>query len=114
MKKVNYFLSVIVCLAVVTMTSCSDDHDHADCHECHIAQEMSDGSEMMWEISNSSGGEDFCGSELSTVEDPEYMHTVTDTLTCTMGNHLLPPGEYGEANGYEIHCEDHGDHDDDD
>ena len=112
MKKVNYFLSAIVCLAVVTMTSCSDDHDeHADCHECHIALEQADGSEMMWDITNSSGGEDFCGSELTTVEDPAYMHTVTDTLTCTMGTHLLPPGEYGEANGYEIHCEDHGDHD---
>ena len=109
MKKLNYLFAAFVFLAIATMTSCSKSED--ECHECHIALEMADGSEMMWDITNSSGGEDFCGDELTTVENPSYMHTVSDTLWCTMGTHPLPPGEYGADNGYEIHCEEHGDHD---
>ena len=41
------------------------------------------------------------------------MYTVTDTLYSSDGI-PLPPGEYGPGSAnsqYEIHCEDHGDHD---
>ncbi len=107
MKKSNYLLSAIVACSIALMSSCSSSDE--DCHECHIALENSDGTETMWEISNSSGGEDFCANELITVEDPAYMHTVTDTLTSDDGLVLLP-GEYGVSNGYEIHCEEHADH----
>ena len=114
MKSINLILAVLA--TAFMMSSCSDDHDdHADCHECHLSLPMSDGSEMMWNITNSAGGEDFCGDELADAEGPSYVYTVTDTLTCTMGTHTIPPGEYGpgstDNSQYEIHCEDHGNHD---
>ena len=111
MKKVNYLLTAVAFMFGVTFTSCSDSHDDA-CHECHIALENADGSETMWEMTNSSGGEDFCGEELTTVEAPGYDHSVSEMLISIGGNDTLQPGDYGASNGYEIHCEDHGDHDD--
>ena len=106
MKKTN-LLTLAVLSSVLVFTSCSKDDDHVDdCHECHIALENEDGTETMWEIANSSGGEEFCGTDLATVEDPSYMHTVTDTLTSSDGLVLLP-SDYGASNGYEIHCEEH-------
>ena len=108
MKKVN--LVLMSCMIIVFISSCSDSHDDA-CHECHIALENADGSETMWEMQNSSGGEDFCGEELTTVEAPGYDHSVSEILISTVGNDTLQPGDYGASNGYEIHCEDHGDHD---
>ena len=102
---------VITSCLVAMFISCSSD-DHADgCHECHIALENGDGSETMWEITNSAGGEDFCGEELTTVEAPGYNHSISEILISTTGNDTLQPGEYGTSNGYEIHCEAHGDHD---
>ena len=112
MKKLNYLFAGMLFAVVGTMTSCSSDSDHADCHECHIATENADGTETMWEIANSSGGEEFCGSELQQVEDPEYVHTTTEILFSTDSIPLLP-GEYGPgstdslAATYEIHCEEH-------
>ena len=100
-------------LTVAFISSCSSDSDsHTDdgCHECHIALDNGDGTETAWDITNSSGGEDFCGSELATVEDPTYEHTITEALVSASGD-TLPAGTYGASNGYEIHCEDHGDHD---
>tara|TARA_B110000196_G_C20524902_1_gene377214 strand:+ start:189 stop:515 length:327 start_codon:yes stop_codon:yes gene_type:complete len=108
MKKMNLFTSATLCMALA-FTSCSKSDSGDDCHECHIALENQDGTETMWEITNSSGGEDFCANDLTTVEDPSYMHTVTDTLTSSDGL-VLVPGEYGVSNGYEIHCEEHADH----
>jgi len=112
MKKFNYLLTAVAFLVIVTTTSCSKSDD--GCHECHIALENADGSETMWEMTNSSGGEDFCGEELTTVEAPDYDHSVSEILISTDGNDTLQPGDYGASNGYEIHCEDHGDHDDHD
>ena len=123
MKKINYLLVFTLMTTVFLWSSCSDTDEL--CHECHLALEMADGTEMMWEIQNSTGGDEFCGDELVTVEAPAYTYEVTDSLTCTMGGHILPPGQYGPsiavdtlafpgaANGavWEIHCEDHGDHD---
>lgn len=95
-------LSLILFAGV--LFSCSDSDD---CHECHIALENADGTETMWEIQTPTGGEEFCGSELETVEDPTYMHTVTQPLISTSGNDTLQPGDYGASNDYEIHCEEH-------
>ena len=110
MKKSNYFLSAIVLIAVVTMTSCSKDDDEL-CHECHIA--LPDKSETQWDITNAAGGEEFCGQELTDAESSSYVYTVTDTLFSGDGT-PLPPGDYGPGSAnsqYEIHCEEHGDHD---
>lgn len=110
MKKSNYFLSAIVLIAVVTMTSCSKDNDEL-CHECHIA--LPDKSETQWEITNAAGEEEFCGQELTDAESSSYVYTVTDTLYSSDGI-PLPPGDYGPGSAnsqYEIHCEEHGDHD---
>tara|TARA_B100001758_G_C18247662_1_gene524044 strand:+ start:130 stop:483 length:354 start_codon:yes stop_codon:yes gene_type:complete len=115
MKKVNYFLSMTVLMSFVFMTSCSKDDDHDElCHECHIA--LPDKSETAWDITNLSGGEEFCGQELTDAESSSYVYTVTDTLYSSDGI-PLPPGEYGPGSAnsdYEIHCEEHGEHDDHD
>ena len=95
-------LSLILLAGILFCCSDSDD-----CHECHIALENADGTETMWEIKTSSGDDEFCGSELETVEDPSYMHEVTEALYSTSGNDTLQPGQYGSSNGYEIHCEEH-------
>ena len=111
MKKVNYLVMGVVFLAISSMTSCSKDDDAELCHECHIA--LPDKSEIQWEILNASGGEDFCEDELTDAESSSYVYTVTDTLYSSDGI-PLPPGEYGPGSAnsqYEIHCEDHGDHD---
>lgn len=112
MKKVNYLVMGVAFLAITSMTSCSKDDDSAElCHECHIA--LPDKSETAWDITNASGGEDFCGQELVDVESSDHVYTVTDTLYSSDGI-PLPPGEYGPGSDnpqYEIHCEDHGDHD---
>ena len=108
MEKRKYFLSAIVLIAVVTMTSCSKDDDEV-CHECHIA--LPDKSETAWDITNAAGGEEFCGQELTDAESSSYVYTVTDTLFSSDGI-PLPPGEYGPGSAnsqYEIHCEEHGD-----
>lgn len=98
-------------------TSCilsieKNDGNEEPCAECLIALATADG-ETQWEILNASGGTDFCGQELVDVESSSYVYTVTDTLYSSDGI-PLPPGEYGPGSTnpqYEIHCEDHGDHD---
>jgi len=113
MKKVNYFLVATVLAVVVVMTSCKKD-DKEICHECHIA--LPDKSETAWEITNSSGGEEFCGDELEDAESSSYIYTVTEILVSDDGDTLLP-GDYGPGSAnsqYEIHCEEHGEHDDHD
>ena len=110
MKKVNFISFAVICSAMVIMTSCSKE-DGDLCHECHIA--LPDKSEAAWDITNSSGGEEFCGQELTDAESSSYVYTVTDTLFSSDGI-PLPPGEYGPGSAnsqYEIHCEEHGDHD---
>ena len=113
MKKFNYLLTAIAFSGVVIMSSCSKNDEEA-CHECHIA--LPDKSETAWDITNASGGEDFCGQELEDAESSNYVYTVTDTLFSSDGI-PLPPGEYGPGSAnsqYEVHCEDHGEHDDHD
>jgi len=106
-------MSAILLSLVVIMTSCSKEENQNElCHECHIA--LPDKSETAWDITNSSGGEEFCGQELVDAESTSYVYTVTDTLYSSDGVPLLP-GEYGPGSAnsqYEIHCEEHGEHDD--
>lgn len=106
MKKVLMMMSVTIAIAVC-VTSCSSDDD---CKECHLALKNADGTETMWEIENSTGGHEFCGNDLTTVEDSDYMYTVSEILISSDGNDTLQPGDYGASNGYEIHCEEHADH----
>ena len=76
--------------------SCSESDG---CHECHAAymnMSPSDTVEVQIEIG------EFCGSELEEVEAPGYLHTINDTI---VGTDTIPAGSY------EVHCEEHGDHD---
>ena len=112
MKKVNYLLTGVAFLAITSLTSCSKDDDTAElCAECHIA--LPDKSETIWDIASPSGDEDFCGDELTEVEASDATYTVTDTLYADGTGEILLPGEYGPGSAnsqYEIHCEDHGEH----
>ena len=100
-------------LAGSVLISCEKDDDHDElCHECHIA--LPDKSELAWDITNSSGGEEFCGQELIDAESSTYVYVLTDTLYADGTGDTLFPGEYGPGSAnsqYEVHCEDHGDHD---
>ena len=113
--KVKKFFGFFIAIGLILLaSSCSKDEG---CHECHLSLPDGNGGEIMWEITNSSGGEDFCGSELEDAESASYVVTITDSLTSTDGSTVLPAGTYGPGSTdntqYEIHCEDHGDHDHD-
>ncbi len=116
MKTKNLLTIALIASSVAIFSSCSEDDDHADdgCQECHIAMDMN-GTEMMWEITNAAGGEEFCGDELDDAESNNFVYTVAagDSLVCTMGGHVLYAGDYGPGSTdsigalYEIHCEEH-------
>ena len=98
MKKMN-LLTLTVLSTVLVFTSCSKDDDHVDdCHECHVALMMQDGSEHEHEIG------EFCGDELENVEANGY--TVVTEFT-HMGT-TYPVGHIFNAS--EVHCEEHADH----
>ena len=94
MKKLS-LLSILLVGIFGFMTSCSSSDD---CHECHIAWTNADGNEVEVEIG------EFCGDALADVETDGYTHTIEETI---VGNDTVPAGTYSE-----IHCEEHGDHDD--
>lgn len=83
---------LIVPTLALFMFSCSDSDD---CHECHVAY-MTDAGEIEVEIG------EFCGTALEEVEAPDYLYTIEETV---VGNDTVPAGSY------EVHCEEHGDHD---
>ena len=83
---------LIVPTLALFMFSCSDSDD---CHECHVAY-MTDAGEIQVEIGEK------CGTELDEVEAPGYLHPIEMTV---VGNDTVPAGSY------EVHCEEHGDHD---
>ena len=83
---------LIVPTLALFMFSCSDSDD---CHECHVAY-MTDAGEIEVEIG------EFCGTALEEVEAPDYLHTIEETVVV---NDTVPAGSY------EVHCEEHGDHD---
>ena len=117
------FLSIatIVC-AIAIFSSCKkeEEHDHSDeCHGCHLSLPDGNGGELMWDITNAAGGDEFCGDELEDAESNDFVFEIAagDTLFCDDGGHPLTEGQYGpgadDAAGqaYEVHCEDHGSHD---
>tara|TARA_B100000214_G_scaffold250051_1_gene183734 strand:- start:131 stop:439 length:309 start_codon:yes stop_codon:yes gene_type:complete len=101
MKKLNYLFVPFAFIALSTMTSCSKD----ECHECHIAyMPAGGGAEIVVEFG------EFCGDALEEVEADGYTVTIEETI---IGSDTVPAGTYGNGN-MEIHCEEHGDHDDHD
>ena len=104
------FLMIASFALLIFFSSCSSDEN---CQECHIALPDGNGGETAWDISNPNGGDEFCGDELTDVENPDNAFVVTEMLISDDGNDTLMPGTYGGPNSdYEIHCEEHGDHDD--
>jgi hypothetical protein len=100
MKRLNYLFVAFAFIAFASMTSCSKSED--ECHECHIAYLLAAGSEVEVEFG------EFCGDALEEVEADGYTITIEETI---VGNDTIPAGTYGNGN-MEIHCEEHGDHDD--
>jgi len=99
MKK-NILFS-LACFILCFVSCEKDDHDD-DCHECHVAYMLADNTEIEVPITNSEGGDEFCGTELEDVETEGYTHTIDQTI---IDNDTIPAGDYP------VHCEDHGDHD---
>ena len=97
MKKTNLLTVTVISLAL-GFSSCSKD-DTVDCHECHVAYDGPNG-EIEVEISAADGGEDFCGTELETVEAPGYTYAIPQTI---VGMDTVPAGSYA------VHCEEHAD-----
>lgn len=90
---------------LIGMFASCDSHDDG-CHECHIAYIVDN-----VEVAGVDIGE-FCGSALEEVEGADYTHELTEDVTVQGydGNDVtVPAGVYSE-----IHCEEHGDHDDHD
>ena len=115
--KTNFLKIFFAASLILLVSSCSkdsDDHnDHTDCHECHIAFVYPDGSEDAWEITAPGGGDEFCGDDLEDAESTSYVYVVSNILVNDDGDTLLP-GNYGagsENPQYEVHCEDHANHD---
>ena len=71
-------------------------------------------------VTNAAGGEEFCGDELADAESNTFYFEIAagDSLICDDGGHPIYAGQYGPGadnaagQAYEVHCEDHGDHDD--
>tara|TARA_B100000963_G_C22200233_1_gene482809 strand:- start:113 stop:457 length:345 start_codon:yes stop_codon:yes gene_type:complete len=108
------FLMIASFASLIFFSSCSSD---SDCHECHLAYPLTDSTgtvvgERAFDISNASGGDEFCGDELTDVENPANAFEVTEMLISDDGNDTLMPGTYGNGDGWEVHCEEHGAHDD--
>ena len=85
----------IFAIAIALFSACDNHED--DCHECHVAYE-NNGVEIEVEILAADGGDDFCGTELETVEAPGYTHEIPQTI---VGMDTVPAGSY------EVHCEEH-------
>ena len=96
MKKVILNLFTLTAIAVA-FSSCSDDDDHG-CQECHLFYITTDNEEVELEIG------EFCDEALHDVEDGYTLGE--DTV---VQGHTFTAGEYTTD---EIHCEDHGDHED--
>ena len=129
MKKINLILTIF--MAFILLSACSDDPAPvADaCHGCHLEATIvemhfegdfdANGDSIfeqheeleIWDIKNSAGGTEFCGSELITAEAPDYVHTTTEDLVGRFYGAILPAGSYGPGTDtiYVIHCEDHPD-----
>ena len=119
----NFLNIAIITCSLALFTSCSEDDDHAECHGCHLAIPDPDdpSQELMYDITNSAGSDEFCGDELEDAESNTFYFVVPagETLTCSDGGHPIGEGQYGPGADttvtptgrlYEVHCEDHGSH----
>jgi hypothetical protein len=95
MKKRN-LVSFGALSVMLVFTSCSKS-ESVECHECHVAYD-NNGVEIEVEILAADGGDDFCGTELETVEAPDYTHEIPQTI---VGMDTVPAGSY------DVHCEEH-------
>ena len=115
----NFLNIAIITCSLALFTSCSGDDDSPECHGCHLALPVGSGGELMYDITNANGGDKFCDSELADAESSTFYFEILpgDSLVCDDGGHPIYAGQYGPgANDsigqlYEVHCEDHGDHD---
>ncbi|MAU36587.1 MAG: hypothetical protein CMD14_04360 [Flavobacteriales bacterium] len=88
------------------------------CANCYLELLDGNGGAKTWEITNSSGGEEFCGQELANAESNTFYFTINpgDSLLDDFGSTYLYAGEYGPGTTdslgslYEVHCEDDGAH----
>ena len=62
------FLMIASFASLIFFSSCSSSDD---CQHCHIALPDGNGGETAWDISNPNGGDEFCGDELTDVENPD-------------------------------------------
>ena len=101
---------LIIASLILLVSSCSKDSDnHTDCHECHIALLLDGGGEKAWDITAPDGGNEFCGDDLENAESNPYV--LTEILVNEDGDTLFP-GTYGvTGTNYQVHCEDHANHD---
>lgn len=131
MKKSKLILTIF--MSGLLVTSCSDSHVDDGCHGCHLEATIIEvhceldpvtGDTIncetheeleIWEITNSTGGVEFCGDDLLNVEAPDYVHTITEPLIGEFHGATLPAGSYGPGvdSIYVVHCEDHPDDDHD-
>lgn len=95
MKKTKFLFAALAVAGIVSMTSCSDDHDHEGCEECHIALENAAGNEVEVDLG------EFCDEALESLEANGYP-VATDTI---IGADTVPAGTYQV--GPDIHCHDH-------
>jgi len=102
MKK-NFLLALFLSLFIVSCEK-DDDHDHDECHECHIALMEDDGSEHQIDIDG-----DFCGDDLANIEANGWVAT---TEISHDGEVEFNIGDLVPASM--IHCEEHANHDHDD
>ncbi len=78
------------------MISCEeDDHDHDECHECHVLCAMDDGTTHEHEIG------EFCGEDLHELEENGY----TLMSEMTIKGVTYPAGHVFLAS--EVCCEEH-------
>ena len=91
-----------------------------ECLECHLSFPDGSGGELMYDITNAAGGEEFCGDELADAESNTFYFEIAagDSLLCDDGGHPIYAGQYGPGadnaagQAYEVHCDDHSDHGD--
>lgn len=95
MKKVKFLFGILAVAGILSMTSCSDNHE--ECHECHIAWMNAAQEEVEVEIG------EFCADALEDVEANGYALTEDQII----GADTVPAGSYGAG---DVHCEEHADH----
>ena len=78
------------------LISCEEDHDHDDCHECHLEIMMQDST-----VDHSHEIGEFCGEDLHEVEENGWIVDVAF-------EHMGVTYEVGhQFSSSQVHCEEH-------